>query len=148
MVVTTTRRRGIIKNGGGWGWECLGQNSFLRHIFAKYSFLLSYYVFFSIPVPVPGYSQEWKPLIPFPELWEWIFSFPSHSRICHFTDGNQNRNWSTVRDTRLPIFSATSTFFTTIYIDEVKWAKEFNREWLKGQGVLLSSVANIYAAKV
>ena len=36
MAVTTTRRRGIIKNRGGWGWECLGQNSFSRHIFAKY----------------------------------------------------------------------------------------------------------------
>ena len=32
-------------------------------------------------IPVPVHSQEWKPLIPFPELWEWIFSFPSHSRI-------------------------------------------------------------------
>ena len=26
-------------------------------------------------------SQEWEPLIPFPELWEWIFSFPSRSWI-------------------------------------------------------------------
>ena len=34
-----------------------------------------------IPIPVPGHSQEWRPLIPFPELWEWIFSFPSRSRI-------------------------------------------------------------------
>ena len=32
-------------------------------------------------IPVPGHSQEWRPLIPFPELWEWIFSFPSRSRI-------------------------------------------------------------------
>ena len=32
-------------------------------------------------IPVPVHSQEWKPLIPFPELWEWIFSFPSRSRI-------------------------------------------------------------------
>ena len=32
-------------------------------------------------IPVPGHSQEWMPLIPFPELWEWIFSFPSRSRI-------------------------------------------------------------------
>ena len=39
-------------------------------------------------IPVPVHSQEWKPLIPFPELWEWIFSFPSRSWIlgmlfCH-----------------------------------------------------------------
>merc|ERR1712155_273852 len=59
-------------------------------------------------LPVPGHSQEWRPLIPFPnfgngffsfpsrsqisgmdffhslpvpEFWEWIFSFPSRSRI-------------------------------------------------------------------
>merc|ERR1712155_294613 len=34
-----------------------------------------------VPVPVPGHSQEWRPLIPFPELWECIFSFPSRFRI-------------------------------------------------------------------
>ena len=32
-------------------------------------------------IPVPGHSQEWRPLVPVPELWEWIFSFPSRSRI-------------------------------------------------------------------
>ena len=32
-------------------------------------------------IPVPAHSQELKPLIPFPELWEWNFSFPSCSRI-------------------------------------------------------------------
>merc|ERR1711872_343544 len=59
-------------------------------------------------LPFPGHSQEWRPLIPFPnfengffsfpsrsrisgmdffhslpvpEFWEWIFSFPSRSRI-------------------------------------------------------------------
>ena len=32
-------------------------------------------------IPDPSHSQEWKPLIPCPELWEWIFSFPSCSRI-------------------------------------------------------------------
>ena len=26
-------------------------------------------------IPVPGHSQEWEPLIPVPELWEWIFLF-------------------------------------------------------------------------
>ena len=60
----------------------LGRKSFLRHIFSKYFLYYHFILFFLvIPVPVPGYSQEWKPLIPFPELWEWIFSFPSHSRI-------------------------------------------------------------------
>ena len=107
-------------------------------------------------IPVPVHSQEWKPPIPIPEiwewifhsvpfpefrecffyslpvpelwecffflslyvseLWEWIFSFPSHSRICYFTDGNQNGNWITVRDTRPPIFSASSTFLKTIIL--------------------------------
>ena len=32
-------------------------------------------------------------------LWEWIFSFPSHSLFFYFTDGNQNGNWITMRDT-------------------------------------------------
>ena len=91
-----------------------------------------------------GFSHS----LPVSKLWKWIFSFPSRSRTCHNTDRNQNGNWSTVRDTRLPMFSASSSFFTTIYIDEVKWAKEFSCGWLKRQGVLLSSVANIYAAKV
>ena len=27
-------------------------------------------------IPVPVHSQEWKPLIPFPESWEWIFIGP------------------------------------------------------------------------
>ena len=68
--------------------------------------------------------------LPFPELWECFFfipfpfpncgndffSFPSHSRICCFTDRNQNGNWITVRDTRPPIFLASSTFLKTIIL--------------------------------
>ena len=46
---------------------------------SKFSFCTSDQGWAGIPVPV--HSQEWKPLIPFPELWEWIFSFPSRSRI-------------------------------------------------------------------
>ena len=49
--------------------------------------------------------------------------FPFHSWICPFTDGNCNGNWNIVRDTRLPIFSSSSTFLTTIYIGEVNLAK-------------------------
>ena len=76
--------------------------------------------FFSFPSRSRIMGMVFFHSLPIPELWEWIFSFPSHSRICHFTDGNQNGNWSSVRDTRLSIFSASSTFFTTIYIEEVK----------------------------
>ena len=36
--------------------------------------------------------------------------------ICYFTDGNQNGNWITVRDTRPPIFSASSSFLKTIIL--------------------------------
>ena len=57
-AITTTRRQGIIKNGGGLGWECWGQNSFSHHIFAKYFSFIVMLCFF-IPVPVPGYSWEW-----------------------------------------------------------------------------------------
>ena len=72
--------------------------------------------FFFIPFPFPNYGNCFFHSLPVPELWEWIFSFPSHSRICYFTDGNQNGNWITVRDTRPPIFSASSTFLKTIIL--------------------------------
>ena len=32
-------------------------------------------------IPVPGHSQEWRPLIPFPNFGNGFFSFPSRSRI-------------------------------------------------------------------
>ena len=32
-------------------------------------------------LPVPGHSQEWRPLIPFPNFGNGFFSFPSRSRI-------------------------------------------------------------------
>merc|ERR1712155_23111 len=32
-------------------------------------------------LPFPGHSQEWRPLIPFPNFGNGFFSFPSHSRI-------------------------------------------------------------------
>ena len=73
---------------------------------------------------------------------------PSHSLICHFTDGNQSGNWSTVRETRLPRFSAASlSFFTTSYIKEVKWAREYHNKWLKRQDILLSSVTKKLCCK-
>ena len=34
------------------------------------------FCFFSIPVPVPWYSREWWPLIPVPEILEWILFIP------------------------------------------------------------------------
>ena len=98
-------------------------------------------------IPFPNFGNAFFHSLPIPDLWECFFSFPpcsqiegfdfyipSRSRICHFTNGN----WNTVKDTRLPIFSASSTFLTTIYIEEVNWAKEFKSEWLKRQDILLS----------
>ena len=35
-------------------------------------FILSYF----FPIPVPGYSREWEPLIPVPEMRECIFFIP------------------------------------------------------------------------
>ena len=32
-------------------------------------------------IPVPSHYQEWKPLIPVPEIREWIFYFPSRSQF-------------------------------------------------------------------
>ena len=55
VAITTTRRGGIFKNGGWWGWECFGQKSFSRYIFSKCSFILSYFVtFFPFPSRFPG----------------------------------------------------------------------------------------------
>ena len=65
VAVTTTRRRGIIKNVGGWGSECLGQNSFTRHIFAKYLFYCHIMFFF--------HSSS--------RLFLGMIAFDSHSRI-------------------------------------------------------------------
>ena len=101
--------------------------------------------FFSFPSP----SRLWECLFSFPSRSRIVgmdfFSFPPPSRICHFTDRNQNGNWNTVRDTRLPIFTASSAFLTTIYIEKVNWAREFKSEYLKRPYILLSFVANDYA---
>ena len=51
------------------------------NISQHFQLVLIIIIFRSIPAPVPSHSQEWRPLIPFPEVWEWIFSFPSRSRI-------------------------------------------------------------------
>ena len=113
-------------------------------------------------IPVPVHSLEWTPLIPnygngffhslylpvfckffpFPKFGTVYFSFLSCSRICHFTDGN----WNIVRDNRLPIISASSSFLFNQY-----WRGKLRqgvREWLKRQGILLSFIANSYTAKV
>ena len=95
-------------------------------------------------IPVPLHSQEWKPLIPVPELWGCMFSFPSRSRIMGMLffipfpfpncgndffipfpfpnlpfHENRTGNWNTVRDSKLPIFLTSSTFLSTIYIEVV-----------------------------
>ena len=140
-------------------------------------------------IPVPVHSQEWKPLIPFPELWEWIFSFHSRSRILgmlffHSLPLPKLWEWFFFHSLPVPelwewIFFIpfpfpnllfhrreskreldyckryqASNFFSFLYIsqnnyiEEVNWAKMFKSEWLKRQDILLSFVANSFAAKV
>ena len=71
----------------------------------------------------------------FPICGNGFFLFPSRSWIYHFTDGNHNGNWKIVRNIRLPIFLFSSTFLTTIYIEEVNFVSipvpvpGCSREW-------------------
>merc|ERR1712067_116737 len=49
-------------------------------------------------LPVPGHSQEWRPLIPFPNFGDGFFSFPSRSRISgmdffHSLPVPESREW-------------------------------------------------------
>ena len=37
--------------------------------------------FFFIPFPFPNFGNAFFHSLPVPEFWEWIFSFPSRSRI-------------------------------------------------------------------
>ena len=89
--------------------------------------LHSDYIQGSAGIPIPSHSQEWRPLYPIPELWDWIFfnpfpfpnfgnglfTFPSRSWIDHFIVGNQKGKWKIERDAIIPTFSASSTFHTT-----------------------------------
>ena len=68
---------------------------------------------FFIPFPFPNFRNAFFHSLPVPELWEWIFSFPSRSRI--------------------------------VGMDFVQM---FKSEWLERQDILLSFVANSFAAKV
>ena len=75
---------------------------------------------FFIPFPFPNYGNVFFHSLPVPLLWEWIFSFPS----CSY-------------------FAISQTA-----IKKVKWAMEFDSEWMKRQGILLGPVANSNATKV
>ena len=52
----------------------------LLNISQHFQLVLIIIICCSIPAPIPGHSQEWRTLIPFPEFWECFFSFPSRSR--------------------------------------------------------------------
>ena len=91
-----------------------------------YSQIVGMFFFHSLPVLE---LWEWFFFIPFPfpNYGNVFFSFPSRSRIVgidffnslpipEFENRNQNGNWITVRDTRPPIFSASSTFLKTIIL--------------------------------
>jgi len=86
--------------------------------------------------------------LPVPELWEWIFliPFPFSNLLFHRRESKQELD-------RCKRYQA-SDFFSFLYIsqnnytEEVNWAKMFKSEWLKRQDILLSFVANSFAAKV
>ena len=113
--------------------------------------------------------------LPVPELWEWIFSFPSRSRIMgmvffHSLPVSELWEWIFLIPFPFPnlLFHRreskreldyckryqASNFFSFLYIsqnnyiEEVNWAKMFKSEWLKRQDILLSFVANSFAAKM
>ena len=86
-------------------------------------------MFFFIPFPSPKCENDFSfpsrsrivemifHSLPVPKLWKWFFiHFPFPNLPFH---GNQNGNWNTVRDSKLPIFLASSTFLSTIYIEVV-----------------------------
>ena len=71
---------------GPWGSQPL--KDFWHLIIQIYTcnFLMQYgldwYHFLTLQyIPVPINSREWNGLIPVPEFWKWIFSFPPFSQI-------------------------------------------------------------------
>ena len=85
---------------------------------------------FFIPFPLLNFGNAFSPfpscsrilgrafLIPY-RCWilgmSFFLLFSHRSQICHFTDGNHNRNWNIVRGIRFPMISAFSTFLTTVH---------------------------------
>ena len=83
---------------------------------------------FFIPFPLLNFGNAFSPfpscsrilgrafLIPY-RCWilgmSFFLLFSHRSQICHFTDGNHNRNWNIVRGIRFPMISAFSTFLRT-----------------------------------
>ena len=86
--------------------------------------------------------------LPVPELWEWIFfiPFPFPNLLFHRRESKRELDYCKRYQ--------ASNFFSFLYIsqnnyiEEVNWAKMFKSEWLKRQDILLSFVANSFAAKV
>ena len=119
-----------------------------KHLFIPFPFLNFRNALFPFPSRSRTLGMGFFHSLPVPELWEWIFSFPSHSRICYFTYGNQNGELDYCKR------YLASNLFNILYIsqnnhnEEVNWAKMFKNEWLKRQDILLSFVANSFAAKV
>ena len=118
--------------------------------------------FFFIPFPFPNYGNgffsfpsrsrivgmDFFHSLPVPELWEWIFliPFPFPNLLFHRRESKRELDYCKRYQ--------ASNFFSFLYIsqnnyiEEVNWAKMFKSEWLKRQDIMLSFVANSFAAKV
>ena len=104
--------------------------------------------FFFIPFPFPNCGNGFFHSLPVPELWEWIFliPFPFPNLLFHRRESKRELDYCKRYQ--------ASNFFSFLYIsqnnyiEEVNWAKMFKSEWLKRQDILLSFVANSFAAKV
>ena len=176
IVALATTRRGGIKNGGGSGWECLGLLT--PHFFWMFFYRVILFFFFPFPFLFPGIHGNdslWFPLpkcgigfflfpsrsqilgmvffhsLPVPKLWERIFFIPfpfpnlpfyslESKRELKYCDRYQTSN--------IFSFLYITLHYNNLYNEEVNWAKEFRSEWLKRQDILLSFVANNFAATV
>ena len=126
--------------------------------------------FHSLPIPE---FWEWFFFIPFP-FPNWgngFFQFPSRSRTsgmelsipvpvpelpnvipahpCQTSGGrNSKRELDYCKRYQASNFFSFLYISQNNYINEVNWAKMFKSEWLQRQDILLSFVANSFAAKV
>jgi len=71
-----------IKGGGRWVWRLMEKTILNFHFdYLHPSLIITLFSQHFRSLPVPGHSQEWRPLIPFPNFGNGFFSFPSRSRI-------------------------------------------------------------------
>ena len=89
---------------------------------------------FFIPFPFPNFGNVFFIPFPFPNL---LFHRRESKRELDYCKRYQASN-----------FFSFLYISQNNYIEEVNWAKMFKSEWLKRQDIMLSFVANSFAAKV